>query len=54
VKTPVRYEAGFLLVPEGPGLGVEVDEALLDELTREAQWTFGTSVNAAIDRLPVK
>ena len=54
VKTPVRYEAGFLLVPEGPGLGVEVDEALLDELTREAQWTFGTSINAAIDRLPVK
>ncbi len=54
VKTPVRYESGFLLVPEGPGLGVEVDEALLDELTREAQWTFGTSINAAIDRLPVK
>ena len=54
VKTPVRYEAGFLLVPEGPGLGVEVDEALLDELTREAHWTFGTNVNAAIDRLPVK
>ena len=54
VKTPVRYEAGFLLVPEGPGLGVEVDEALLDELTRKAHWTFGTNVNAAIDRLPVK
>lgn len=54
VKTPVRFEAGFLLVPEGPGLGVEVDEALLDELSREAQWTFGTNVTAAIDRAQMK
>ena len=54
VKKPVRFEAGFLLVPDGPGLGVEVDEALLEELTGEAQWTFGTNVTAAIDRAQIK
>lgn len=27
VKIPPVYEDGFLLVPEGPGLGIEVDEA---------------------------
>ena len=26
VKEKVRYEEGFLIVPEGPGLGVELDE----------------------------
>ncbi len=54
VKSPVSFEAGSLLVPEGAGLGVEVDEALLDELSREAQWTFGTNVTAAIDRAQMK
>ncbi len=54
VKLPVHFEAGFLLVPEGQGLGVEVDEELLAELSRQAQWTFGTSVTATLDRAPTK
>jgi galactarate dehydratase (D-threo-forming) len=54
VKSPVRYEAGHLVVPEGPGLGVEVDEAALASLTSDAHWTFGTNLTAVIDRLPPK
>jgi muconate cycloisomerase len=27
IKTPFRFEKGFLYVPDGPGLGIEVDEA---------------------------
>jgi len=54
VKSPVRFEAGHLLVPEGPGLGVEVDEAALASLTSQARWTFGTNLTAVIDRLPPK
>ena len=54
VKNPVRYEAGQLMVPEGPGLGVDVDEAALASLTSEAHWTFGTNLTAVIDRLPPK
>jgi L-alanine-DL-glutamate epimerase-like enolase superfamily enzyme len=26
----VRYEEGHVLVPDGPGLGVEIDEDLLN------------------------
>ena len=52
VKQPVRYEAGHLLVPDGPGLGVEVDETLLASLAGEAHWTFGANLTAVIDRLP--
>jgi muconate cycloisomerase len=33
VQSPVRYEAGCLVVPTGPGLGVEVDEAKLRALS---------------------
>lgn len=29
VKTPLRLEDGYVRVPEGPGLGVEVDEEML-------------------------
>jgi len=54
VKSPVRYEAGHLVVPEGPGLGVEVDEAALASLTSQAPWTYGTSLTAVLDRLPPK
>jgi len=54
VKSPVRFEAGHLVVPEGPGLGVEVDEAALAGLTSQARWTFGTNLTAVIDRLPSK
>jgi muconate cycloisomerase len=27
IKTPFRFDRGFLYVPDGPGLGIEVDEA---------------------------
>lgn len=30
VKAPFRYQDGHLLVPEGPGLGVELDEAKVE------------------------
>ena len=30
VKEPVRYEEGHVLVPDGPGLGMEIDEELLN------------------------
>jgi muconate cycloisomerase len=29
VKEPVRYEKGYLIVPDGPGLGMEIDEEKL-------------------------
>ncbi|MHB1931073.1 MAG: enolase C-terminal domain-like protein, partial [Acidimicrobiales bacterium] len=29
LKRPLRWEDGFLLVPEGPGLGVELDDAVV-------------------------
>lgn len=31
LKTPLQVERGHLAVPQGPGLGVEVDESVLDE-----------------------
>ena len=52
VRAPVRYEAGHLLVPSGAGFGVDVDEALLAELTAQAHWTFGTNLTAVLDRIP--
>ena len=33
VKGQIRYEAGYLIVPEGPGLGIEFDEAALEAHT---------------------
>jgi galactarate dehydratase (D-threo-forming) len=33
VAAPVRYEAGHLVVPTGPGLGVEIDESKLRALS---------------------
>jgi L-alanine-DL-glutamate epimerase-like enolase superfamily enzyme len=30
MAAPLRFEGGELFVPEGPGLGVEVDEAKLE------------------------
>jgi muconate cycloisomerase len=32
LEDPLSYEDGYLEVPEGPGLGVELDEAKLEEL----------------------
>ena len=29
IKEPFRYDKGVLFVPDGPGLGIEVDEAKL-------------------------
>jgi muconate cycloisomerase len=52
VVTPVRYEAGYLHVPEGPGLGVEVDEQRLEALAGAAKWTFGADLAGVLDRTP--
>ena len=32
IKVPFEYRDGCLLVPDGPGLGIEVDEAKLEEI----------------------
>ena len=50
VKQPVRYEAGYLLVPDAPGLGPDIDEARLQELTMGAHWTFGADLAGVMDR----
>ena len=34
----VKQEDGFVQVPDGPGLGVEVDEDALDSASREPDW----------------
>jgi galactarate dehydratase (D-threo-forming) len=52
VKTPVRYEQSHLVLPEGPGLGMEVDETKLQEMTNNAQWTFGVDLAGVLDRTP--
>ena len=39
VKHRVQYENGYLLVPKGPGLGMELDESQLQKLG-DRQWTF--------------
>ncbi len=31
VNNPLRLEDGFLAVPEGPGLGVEVNDAVIEQ-----------------------
>jgi L-alanine-DL-glutamate epimerase-like enolase superfamily enzyme len=51
-QQPIRFEAGHLLVPTGPGLGITVDETMVESLTAQSRWTFGTDLNAAADRLP--
>ena len=50
VREPLRYEQGNLLVPGGPGLGVEVDEALLKERRTGLASTFGTDLVGLLDR----
>lgn len=52
VKAPVQYENSHLLLPEGPGLGVEVDEEVLQEMTASAEWTFGVDLAGVLDRTP--
>jgi muconate cycloisomerase len=50
VQTPVRYEQSHLLVPEGPGLGMVIDEEKLQRMTATAQWTFGVDLAGVLDR----
>ena len=55
VSTPVRYEDGYLMVPEGVGLGVEVDEEVLTEKSAGMEWTFGADLTGLLDRtVPVE
>lgn len=51
VKTPVRYEDGYLLVPSAsaPGLGVTLDEARMKELASPLAWE-GISAASVLDR----
>jgi len=37
LKTPLRIENGFSYPPEGPGLGVEIDMAVLEKWNKAAQ-----------------
>ena len=30
LKTPIRFEAGYVIPPDAPGLGVELDEAVAE------------------------
>ncbi|MEZ4862460.1 MAG: enolase C-terminal domain-like protein [Caldilineaceae bacterium] len=50
VKQPLRYEQSHLLVPTTPGMGVEIDEAKLLEMTAGAEWTFGVDLTSVVDR----
>ena len=52
VREPLRYEQGHLLVPGGAGLGVEVDEALLEQRSSGLAGTFGTDLVGLLDRTP--
>jgi hypothetical protein len=38
-----------LVVPEGPGLGLQVDEEKLQIMTANAQWTFGVDLAGVLD-----
>jgi len=33
LETPLRFEPPFAFVPEGPGLGIELDRAALEKYT---------------------
>jgi L-alanine-DL-glutamate epimerase-like enolase superfamily enzyme len=54
VKNPVRYAAGHLLVPTGPGLGLEVDEARLQILSAAMSNPFGADLAGILDRTPAR
>ena len=38
LKTPFKIEDGYICIPEGPGLGIEVDEDQLDALRFDGTW----------------
>jgi len=50
VKEPVRYENGYLIVPDGNGLGVDIDEDRLDAMSAETSQTFGADLVGLLDR----
>lgn len=50
VKQPVRYENGCLIVPDGKGLGVDIDEDRLYAMSAETSQTFGTDLVGLLDR----
>ena len=52
VKAPVQYIDSHLIVPEKPGLGVEVDEQVLRQMSADAHWTFGLDLAGVLDRTP--
>ena len=54
VRESLRYEQGHLLVPQGPGLGVEVDETLLAQHRSELAGSFGTDLVGLLDRTPAR
>ena len=53
-QQPIRFEAGHLLVPTGPGLGITVDEKLVESLAAQSRWALGTDLNAVADRVPTR
>ena len=38
LQEPIQVENGYALVPEAPGLGVEIDEAKLEKLVFDGIW----------------
>lgn len=48
----VTYDGSYLVTPETPGLGVEIDAARLAALSSAAAWTFGVDLAGALDRTP--
>ncbi len=52
VRQPLTYTDGYLLAPQGAGLGVEVDEARLATKTQESDYNnpFGTDLAGMLDR----
>jgi muconate cycloisomerase len=50
VRQPLTYENGFLLVPEGVGLGIEVDETKLAAKVAPLENPFGTDLAGLLDR----
>lgn len=47
LTTPIRWEEGYVIPPEGPGLGVEIDEAV----ARAHPWT-GTRLHLEMSQQP--
>ena len=39
-KEIFKYEDGFVNIPKGPGLGIDIDEELVEKINREGlHWT---------------